>query len=226
MAGQQALAPTMISRPRLPVFELFGFGLTPGTLLPVCLVLVLNLICISPGQAVIEMDQLSNPELSARYRQLIEEYRCPKCQNQNLAGSDSPISADLRREIRRMLEEGDSDEQISDYLVARYGDFVLYRPRLTQGTYLLWWGPGLLLLIGLSVAAIVISRQRAKARELSFPGRDGLNPDSISSDSLSPTEQQALDDLLAESGLNSEGGVATDVDPGPRPDNDMDKPTS
>ena len=218
----------MISRPRLPVFGLFGFGLRPGTILPAGLILIINLIFISPGQAVIEMDQLSSPELSARYRHLIEEYRCPKCQNQNLAGSDSPISADLRREIRRMLEEGANDEQISDYLVARYGDFVLYRPRLQQGTYLLWWGPGLFLLVGLSVAGIVISRQRAKARELSLPGRDELNPDSFSSDSLSPTEQQALDDLLVESGLNSDGVTVTDVDPKfkSRPDDNVDESAS
>lgn len=170
---------------------------------------------------MIEMDQLSNPELSTRYRKLIEEYRCPKCQNQNLAGSDSPISADLRREIRRMLEEGASDEQISDYLVARYGDFVLYRPRLQQGTYLLWWGPGLLLVVGLSVAGMVISRQRANARAVGSTARDGLDPGS-----LSDAEQQALDDLLAESGLDSDGAVASYVEAHPKADGNMDKPTS
>ncbi len=140
--------------------------------------------------ALIETDQLSRPELSARYRQLIDEYRCPKCQNQNLAGSDSPISADLRREIRRMLEEGDSNEAISDYLVARYGDFILYRPRLQQGTYLLWWGPALLLITGLLVAGLFIKRQVTRAGESDLSGKQAPG------DALSVKEQQKLDQLL------------------------------
>ncbi len=112
--------------------------------------------------AVVDVDQLSTRQLSERYHHLVEEYRCPKCQNQNLAESDSPISADLRKQIRRMLEEGASDEAISDYLVARYGDFVLYRPRLQQGTYLLWLAPVVLLSIGVLVVGVVVSRRRAQ----------------------------------------------------------------
>lgn len=112
--------------------------------------------------AVVDVDQLSTRQLSERYHHLVEEYRCPKCQNQNLAESDSPISADLRKQIRRMLEEGASDEAISDYLVARYGDFVLYRPRLQQGTYLLWVAPVVLLSIGVLVVGVVVSRRRAQ----------------------------------------------------------------
>ena len=165
------------------------FGVIPASRIIFCLALLFA----SPIHALIEMDQLSRPELSVRYRQLIEEYRCPKCQNQNLAGSDSPISADLRREIRRLLEEEASDEQISDYLVARYGDFIRYRPRFQDSTYLLWLGPGLLLIIGLSVAGLVIRRQRS-AVAISKK----LGPERLGSEKLSHEEQQQLQDLLSE----------------------------
>ena len=168
-------------------FKFFGF-IPPGIF-----IFCLGLLFAAPIYALIEMDQLSRPELSLRYRQLIEEYRCPKCQNQNLAGSDSPISADLRREIRRLLEEGASDEQISDYLVARYGDFIRYRPRFQDSTYLLWLGPGLLLVIGLSVAGLVIRRQRSVA---AFSEK--LGSERQGSKRLNHEEQQRLDDLLAE----------------------------
>lgn len=138
--------------------------------------------------AAIELNRLSTPELSSRYKQLIQEYRCPKCQNQNLADSDSPISIDLRREIRRMLEEGKSDREISDYLVARYGEFVLYRPRLQHSTYLLWLGPLLLLLIGAVIVVLVIRRQ---ARPIQAQ-------EEISQAALNPAEKARLQDLLAE----------------------------
>ena len=165
----------------------------------------LDLVFVTPIQALIETDQLSRPELSARYRQLIEDYRCPKCQNQNLAGSDSPISADLRREIRRMLEEGDSDGQISDYLIARYGDFILYRPRFQGGTYLLWLGPGLLLLIGLSVAGFVISRQRSVAATPDTLDSEVLDSEVLDSETLTNEEQRQLDELLAKPKTPSDG---------------------
>lgn len=95
-----------------------------------------------------------------RYRTLTEELRCPKCQNQNIADSNAPIAMDLRKEIFRMLEEGQSNDQIIDYLVARYGDFVRYRPPVTKTTLLLWYGPAALLTLGLGVLAFIIVRRR------------------------------------------------------------------
>ena len=95
-----------------------------------------------------------------RYRTLTEELRCPKCQNQNIADSNAPIAMDLRKEIFRMLEEGQSNDQIIDYLVARYGDFVRYRPPVTKTTLLLWYGPAALLILGLGVLAFIIVRRR------------------------------------------------------------------
>lgn len=96
-----------------------------------------------------------------RYLSLIDDLRCPKCQNQNLADSDAGIALDLRKEVRRLLDEGMSDIEIMDYMVARYGDYVLYRPPLQTNTFILWVLPGAMLLIGL-VVVISVVRSRAK----------------------------------------------------------------
>jgi cytochrome c-type biogenesis protein CcmH len=120
-------------------------------------------LCFFPAVllAAIDPAQLPSQEMQARYRQLIEEMRCPKCQNQNLAGSDSPIAADLRREIRRLLEEGKSDEEITAFLVERYGDYIRYRPPVQDNTLLLWFGPAVLVLLGVAVLTVVVLRHRS-----------------------------------------------------------------
>lgn len=98
----------------------------------------------------------------ARYERLIAELRCPQCLNTNLAGSDAMIARDLRREVRRLVLEGRPDREILDFMHARYGDFILYRPRLDAGTALLWFGPlGLLLAAGLAWLAVVRARRPA-----------------------------------------------------------------
>ena len=88
-----------------------------------------------------EIYDFSSGELLERYEELTKELRCPKCQNQNLADSDSEISSDLRREIFIMLEQGQSDQQIKDFLVARYGTFVLYNPPASGSTLWVWLVP-------------------------------------------------------------------------------------
>ena len=99
----------------------------------------------------------------ARYKALIDELRCPKCLNTNLSGSDSPISADLRRTVATMVQAGKGDEEIREYLLARYGDFILYRPRVMPATYVLWFGPALLFLLALVFVARLVLRQREEA---------------------------------------------------------------
>jgi len=146
-----------------------------AALLALCLLIV-------PAWAVIEIAPLSSAELEARYRVLIAELRCPKCQNQNLADSDAPIAADLRGEIRRLLEAGYDDREIAAHLVERYGDFVLYRPAVQKNTLVLWFGPGVLAVIGLLVLVMVVRRQRRSS---------GLD-----SPPLAAAEQQKLDALL------------------------------
>lgn len=96
-----------------------------------------------------------------RYLALTQELRCPKCQNQDIADSNAPIAADLRREIVRLLGEGYSDRQVVDYMVDRYGEFIRYKPALTARTGVLWFGPVMLLFIGAGVITLIVRRRRA-----------------------------------------------------------------
>lgn len=96
-----------------------------------------------------------------RFKSLLEELRCPKCQNQSLADSDADIAKDLRQKIYDLLLDGKSDEEIRNYLVERYGDFINYRPPLKSSTFLLWLGPLFLLCISIGLAIIkVMSKAR------------------------------------------------------------------
>lgn len=96
-----------------------------------------------------------------RFKALAEEIRCTVCQNQSLADSDAPLAQDLRQQLFFMIQDGRSDQEIRNFMVERYGDFVLYRPPVASHTLLLWGGPVILLLIGL-IASVVVIRQRKK----------------------------------------------------------------
>ena len=100
--------------------------------------LALLVLLSLPAAAVVDTYEFDDEVTRQRYLSFVEELRCPKCQNQNLAGSDSPIAADLRRELYLQLEAGRSDKEIIDFMVARYGDYVLYRPPVKSSTVLLW----------------------------------------------------------------------------------------
>ncbi|NNF40654.1 MAG: cytochrome c-type biogenesis protein CcmH, partial [Woeseiaceae bacterium] len=102
-----------------------------------------------------------DPELQARYEKLISEVRCLKCQNQSIKDSNVFLASDLRREIRRMIAEGKTDPEILDFLVTRYGDFALYRPRTTGKTLVLWIAPFLLVLLGGYAMFRVLRRRMA-----------------------------------------------------------------
>ena len=102
----------------------------------------------SPLLAIDQEKRFDDPELQARYEQLISEVRCLQCQNQSIKDSNVSLAADLRREIARMIEEGQTDDEIADFLVVRYGEFALYRPRTTGKTLVLWLAPFLLVVLG------------------------------------------------------------------------------
>ena len=104
-------------------------------------------------------DQLT-PEAEQRLRKLEGELRCLVCQNQTLADSDAGLAVDLRRQVETMVAEGNSDAEIKDYLVERYGDFVLYKPRVQANTLALWIGPFVLLALGLGAWILVQRRSR------------------------------------------------------------------
>ena len=125
-----------------------------------CLVLGTLLVTAAPLLASDAPATFSAPALATRYETLLDELRCMVCQNQTLQDSHAELAQDLRDEVRRLLEDGASDVQIRDYLVARYGDFVLYRPPLKSSTWLLWLGPFVLLVLALTVV-VKLSRRRA-----------------------------------------------------------------
>lgn len=138
------------------------------------LVLLIPLASLN-ANAVIETYEFSTPELEVRYKALSQELRCPKCQNQNIADSNAPISRDLRAIVHEQLEAGASDEEIIVYLVDRYGEFVRYRPGVDNNTFWLWSAPLILLLMALTVVwlqirgdrkASTVESNEARAREL------------------------------------------------------------
>ena len=112
------------------------------------------------ARTVFEPRGFSTPEHEQRYRTLVDELRCLVCQNQTIAESNADLASDLRREVYRMVEDGRSEDEIAGFMVARYGDFVLYRPPLRGDTILLWAGPFLLAAIGLTVLAVHLRRRR------------------------------------------------------------------
>lgn len=147
---------------------------------PSPILVALLLLCLA-ATALAEREQryFDNDRLRDRYEQLIWELRCPKCQNQNIAGSNAPIAADMREKTYELLHQGYSDQQIIDYMIDRYSEFVTYKPRVTAGTVWLWLIPGLGLLIG-AVAVFVLARRS---------GQQAAEP-------ISDAERQRLTELL------------------------------
>ena len=111
----------------------------------------LLLLFVMPVFSAIQEYAFESEQEEDRFKKLTYEMRCPKCLNSNLAGSDAPIAADLRQEIYKQITEGRSNDEIIDFMSSRYGDFILYRPRLTLATFFLWFGPAILLVAGLFI---------------------------------------------------------------------------
>ena len=103
--------------------------------------------------------EFQSPAEEARFHKLVSELRCVMCQNQSLADSNALIAQDLRREILGLMRAGKSDEDIKHFLVARYTEFVLYQPRVAPSTWLLWFGPGLLLAFGVAALVLIVRKQ-------------------------------------------------------------------
>lgn len=125
------------------------------------LALLLALLTATPAFAVLPGERLADPVLEERARALSQDLRCMVCQNQSIDDSDAPLARDLRLLVRERLKAGDSDGQVMDYLVARYGEFVLLRPRLGWHTAVLWGAPALFLLGGGAYLLLWIRRRRS-----------------------------------------------------------------
>jgi cytochrome c-type biogenesis protein CcmH len=107
----------------------------------------------------------ADPVVEQRLISIATELRCLVCQNESLAGSQAPLAQDLRREVRSLIKEGKSDAEVKDFLVSRYGDFVLYRPQVKPQTYLLWAGPFVLLLVGIGVLVSYLKKRERQAAD-------------------------------------------------------------
>ena len=139
-------------------------------------------ICATvPAMAGLESFDFSGNVDEDRYKSLIVELRCLVCQNQSLADSDAELAQDLRVEVYELMDKGQSDEQVVDFLVSRYGDFVLYNPPVKPSTYALWYGPFALLVIGILLLVKNV-RQRGRQTEADF----------------SPEEQERLKRMLGD----------------------------
>ena len=138
----------------------------------IALALLLAVALVAPAAAGEAAPAAEDPVLEKRVIELATELRCLVCQNQSLADSNAPLAVDLRNQIRERMREGQSESQIVDFMVARYGDFVLYRPPVKATTALLWFGPILLVVVGLVVLFVRLRRRRAVAEpELSAVDR-------------------------------------------------------
>jgi cytochrome c-type biogenesis protein CcmH len=141
------------------------------------IVVVLTLAAPVRAFAVQPDEVLADAALEARARVLSKELRCMVCQNQSIDDSDAPLARDLRILVRERLQAGDSDQRVIDFLVARYGEFVLLKPRFSLHTALLWLGPAAILLIGAVGLFMVARRYQARARSgLAIPAEAKLTP--------------------------------------------------
>ena len=123
------------------------------------------LFAASASLAAIDAYQFPTEDLQKRHQDLIDQLRCPQCLNTNLAGSDAMIAKDLRREVHRLLLEGKSDDEILAFMHQRYGDFILYSPRVTPATILLWFGPLVFLSIAMVILVLVVRHRREQVVE-------------------------------------------------------------
>ena len=123
--------------------------------------LCLGSVLSVPLAQAIDPVELEDPVLQERYRALSHELRCMQCQNQSIADSPVGLAGDLRREVRELLLQGKTDDEVREHLRARYGDFILFRPDFNARTAWLWLAPGLMLILGLVVAWRVIRRRAA-----------------------------------------------------------------
>jgi cytochrome c-type biogenesis protein CcmH len=135
----------------------------------------LIVLCGARAAFGIDATSIADPALEARYLDLTHELRCMQCQNESIADSPVGLASDLRREVRDMLLAGKSDEEVRSYMVSRYGEFILFRPRFSLRNAWLWFAPPFLLLLGLAVAVRIV-RQRAAlvAADHDVPDEDVL----------------------------------------------------
>jgi cytochrome c-type biogenesis protein CcmH len=157
--------------------------------------------------AAIEIREFSTEENRETFHNLTKELRCPKCQNQDIADSNAPIAKDMRQQVHRLVEEGKSHDQVVDYMIERFGEFVTYKPKVSSETLVLWYGPWVLIAVGGIVIAMLAYRKRGstanakissdKSAETAEVGGEENSPQSPKQ---SPEQEQRLRELLEKYG--------------------------
>ncbi len=171
---------------RNPLFKLAG--LLVAAMLTI---VVLATIFSTNTYAAIDVYEFDSVQQEAQYRGLIEELRCPKCQNQNLAGSDAPIAQDLKQKTYDLVRDNRSDGEIRDYMQERYGDFISYKPPVRPSTWILWFFPPLLLIV-----LIGGWFWQSRRRQLTARGQSGASVEHTTTP-LTASEKAELDRLLS-----------------------------
>jgi len=141
-----------------------------------CLSGLMLVLMAASAHAAVDIREFDSEVDRKRYLSFIDEIRCPQCDGQNLAGSDAPIAQDLRRQVYELIQDDRSDREIIDFMVERYGEYILYSPRLSSTTALLYFGPVVLLIIGV-IVLIMMVRKRRLISELSETEEDDLSPE-------------------------------------------------
>lgn len=150
-----------------------------------CLLLAAALTWLASALAVEPAEMLGDPALEIRARAISREIRCLVCQNQSIDDSNADLARDLRLLVRERLQAGDGDEQVRRFLVERYGEFILLRPPIRPGTYALWFGPAVMLVLALVMIIVFFQRQKARVTSV---------------DDLTPAERRHVQALLTRQG--------------------------
>ena len=161
--------------------------ITLPTFMKFCVFLLPLLLLPSLSQAKEAEPMAANPEMEKKAMAIAEELRCLVCQNQTIAASHAELAIDLKNKVRKMVAEGKTKQEIMDYMVARYGDFVLYDPPVKSTTYALWGGPAVLMVLGVSI--LLFNLKNRKKVVVDTP--------------LSDEQNKQIDDLLKQEGVSS-----------------------
>lgn len=172
-------------------------GLSAATtlLFVACLSMALGLAFSQQAQAHNAQYTFETEAQERQFRQLINELRCPKCQNQSIADSDAPLALDLRERVYQMTMEGQSREEIIEFMRVRYGDFVHYKPPVNATTMILWAGPGAVLLIGIATVVVMTRSQQRKAVEFNADEEARLAALLDAEAKAEPTEESAAEPI-------------------------------
>ncbi len=158
--------------------------------------LLFLLLLSAPSNAVIDVYEFETDAQRAQYQSLTKILRCPKCQNQDIADSNAPIASDMRREVHRLILDGHSEQEIVDFMVERFDEFVTYKPKVSPATYALWYGPWILLVLGLVVVALIASKRR----------RATTNAKKAADGALNAEQKKALENYITQMvGTQAEG---------------------